>query len=261
MIHPTAIVHKTVKIGDNVRIGPHVRIEEGVTIGDGTEVMDGTIIFSNSIIGDNNQIFPYCIIGGIPQDKKYAGEPSLTLIGDNNIIREFTTIHKPVGKKEKTIIGSDNYIMAYCHIAHNCIVGSNTILVNNVTLGGYAEVGDFAYLSGFVAIHQFTRIGAYSIVGGGYRVIKDVVPFALAAGEPLTIRGVNSVGLRRNGFSKERREMIKDAFRILFKSNLNTKQAIEKIKEEIPMNKDIRMLIEFIETSKRGIVKKGGKDD
>ena len=257
MIHPTAIVSKESNIDKDVEIGPFCIIEKGVRIEKGTVVMNGVVIRKGTIIGKNNKIFPYVIIGEEPQDKSYRKEDTEVEIGNGNEIREFVTIHRAVGEGKKTKIGDKNYIMTYSHIGHNAKVGNSTIIVNGATLGGYAEVGSYAYLSAYVALHQFTRVGAYAIVGGGYRVIKDVIPFALAAGEPLRIVSVNTVGLRRNNFSQERREIIKDTFRILFRSNLNTRQAIEKIENQMPMNEDIRLIIDFIKTSKRGIVKGG----
>jgi len=257
MIHPTAIVSKESNIDKDVDIGPFCIIEEGVRIEGETIIMNGVIIRKGTTIGKNNKIFPYVIIGEEPQDKSYQGENTEVEIGDGNDIREFVTIHRAVGVGKKTTLGNRNYIMAYSHIGHNAKVGNNTIIVNGATLGGYAEVGSYAYLSAYVALHQFARVGAYAIVGGGYRVIKDVIPFALAAGEPLRIVSVNTVGLRRNNFSQKRRETIKETFNLLFRSNLNTHQAIERIENQMPMNEDVKLIIDFIKTSKRGIVKGG----
>ncbi len=255
MIHPSSFISKNAHIGKNVKIGPYCTIEENVYIDDGTEIGNGVIIKKNTKIGKNNKISHYVIIGEEPQDKNFKNEETSVEIGDNNIIREFTTIHRACGEGNKTIIGSNNYIMCYTHFGHNAHVGSNTIIVNNATLGGYAVVEDYAYLSAFVAVHQFTRVGKYAIVGGGYCVRNDVVPFAMAAGEPLRIVGINTVGLKRNNFSQERIDKIKDAFKIIFWSGLITKDAIERLKEA--NNEDIRYLIEFIENSKRGITKGG----
>lgn len=248
-IHPNAVIEK------DVIVAPNCVIEEKVKIGSGTSIGEGAIIKNRTEIGKDNEIHPYTIIGNTPQDKSYKGEGGKVVIGNNNIIREFTTIHLSVGKDTKTLIGDNNYIMAYAHIAHNCIVGNNVLLVNGATLGGHVEVEDYAYISAFVPVHQWVRIGAYSLIGGGFRITKDLIPYALAADSPIRVVSPNFVGLRRNGFSNEQIENIKNAYRILFRSNLNTRQAIEKLIEEFDGNKDIERIINFINKSKRGIVK------
>jgi UDP-N-acetylglucosamine acyltransferase len=248
-IHPKAIIE------NDVIVAPNCIIEEKVKIGSGTSIGEGAIIKNGTEIGKNNEIHPYSIIGNTPQDKSYKGECGKVVIGNNNIIREFTTIHLSVGKDTETLVGDNNYIMAYAHIAHNCIVGNNVLLVNGATLGGHVEVEDYAYISAFVPIHQWVRIGAYSLIGGGFRITKDLIPYALAADSPIRVVSPNFVGLRRNGFSNKQIENIKNAYRTLFRSNLNTKQAIEKLMEEFDGNKDIERIINFINKSKRGIVK------
>ncbi|RKZ22304.1 acyl-[acyl-carrier-protein]--UDP-N-acetylglucosamine O-acyltransferase [bacterium] len=239
----------------NVKIAESAVIEDDVEIGEGTVIKEGVIIRSGTRIGKNNIIFPYAVIGEEPQDLRFRGERSGVIIGDGNIIREFVTIHRAAGEGENTIIGNGNYLMAYVHVGHNARIGNGAILVNGATLGGYAEVHDHAYISANVAVHQFTRVGEYAIVGGGFRVTKDVIPYALAAGEPLRIYGVNFLGLRRCGFSQEKREIIKEAIRILTRMGLNTSQAVECIRRELPDIEEIRKLLRFIETSKRGIAK------
>lgn len=253
MIDRTSIISKKAEIGNNVSIGPYCIIEDDVIIGEGTTLGTGTVVKKDTKIGKNNRIFHYVIIGEEPQDKNFKNERSFVEIGDNNIIREFVTIHRACGEGNKTIIGSKNYIMCYTHFGHNVIIGSNTIIVNNGTLGGYSIIEDYAYLGGLTGVHQFTRIGKYAIVGAGYSVRNDVVPFAMAVGEPLRIIGLNLIGLKRNNFSQERIDKIKDAYKILFWSGLNTKDALEKLKEY--NNEDIRYLIKFIEQSKRGITR------
>jgi len=248
-------IHSKAVIGKDVILAPNCIIEEKVKIGSGTSIGEGVIIKNGTEIGKNNEIHPYAIIGNTPQDKSYKGEGGKVVIGNNNIIREFTTIHLSVGKNTETLVGDNNYIMAYAHIAHNCIVGNNVLLVNGATLGGHVEVEDYTYISAFVPIHQWVRIGAYSLIGGGFRITKDLIPYALAADSPIRVVSPNFVGLRRNGFSKEQIENIKHAYRILFRSNLNTKQAIEKLMEEFDGNEDIERIINFINKSKRGIVK------
>lgn len=252
-------VHPDADIGEDVKLGHGCVIEEDVKIGRGTTIGPGVIIKSGVEIGKNNEIHAYAVIGDTPQDKSYAGDRGKIVIGNSNIIREFTTIHIAVGKDKETVIGDQNYIMAYCHVAHNCRLGNQILLVNGATLGGYVEVQDYVYISAFVPVHQWVKIGAYSIIGGGFRITKDLIPYALAAGSPLRVVSPNFIGLRRNGFSSEQIEAIKQAFRILFRSNLNTKQAIQRLEEEFNGNKDIEKIIFFINKSKRGIVKGGSK--
>ena len=248
-------IHPEAKIAKGVKIGPGCLIEKDVTIGKGTIIAKGVIIKSGVQIGEGNEIHPYAVIGDMPQDKRPEKEKGKVIIGNSNIIREFTTINLPAGEGTETKIGNDNYLMSYSHVAHNCKIGNNVLLVNGATLGGYVEVEDFAYISAFVPVHQWVKIGAYSLIGGGLRIIKDLIPFAMAAGSPLRVVSYNSRGLRRNGFSRERIEEIKKAFRILFRSGLNTKQAVEKLKNDFKENKDIKRIIKFINESKRGIVK------
>jgi UDP-N-acetylglucosamine acyltransferase len=248
-------IHPEAKIQAGVQIAPGCLIEKDVIIGSGTIIAQGTIIKNGVEIGKNNEIHPYTVIGDTPQDKSHKNILGKIVIGDSNVIREFTTIHLPVGEKAETKIGNKNYLMAYSHVAHNCRVGNNVLLVNGATLGGFVEVEDFAYISAFVPVHQWVKIGAYSIIGGGLRIIKDLVPFAMAAGSPLKVVSYNSRGLRRNGFSPERIEEIKKAFRILFRLKLNTKQALKKLKEEFQGNEDVDHIIKFISESKRGILK------
>jgi len=248
-------VHPEAKIAKDVQIDSGCRIEKDVVIGSGTTIARGAIIKNGVRIGEKNEIHSYAIIGDTPQDKSPEKETGKVIIGDSNVIREFATIHLPVGEETETRIGNENYLMAYSHVAHNCKVGNNVLLVNGATLGGFVEVEDFAYISAFVPVHQWVRIGAYSIIGGGLRIIKDLVPFAMAAGSPLRVVSYNSRGLRKYGFSDERLDEIKKAFRILFRSKLNTNQAVGKLKEEFKDNKDIVRIINFINQSKRGIVK------
>ncbi|MEA1912886.1 MAG: acyl-ACP--UDP-N-acetylglucosamine O-acyltransferase [candidate division WOR-3 bacterium] len=248
-------VHPDVQVDRDVQIAPGSIIEKDVKIGRGSRIERGAIIKSGVEIGKNNEIHSYAVIGDTPQDKGYKGESGKVIIGDSNIIREFTTIHIPVGKGKETRIGDHNYLMAYSHIAHNCIVGNNVLLVNGATLGGYVEVEDYTYISAFVPVHQWVRIGAYSLIGGGLRITKDLVPYALAADFPLRVISPNFIGLRRNGFSGDRIQRIKQAFHILFRSKLNTKQAIKRLEDEFEEDRDIQRIITFINKSKRGIVK------
>ncbi|HOK41303.1 MAG TPA: acyl-ACP--UDP-N-acetylglucosamine O-acyltransferase [bacterium] len=262
-ISKTSNIHKNAIIGENVFIGDYVYIGENVKIGNNVKIFNNVIIDGNTIINDGNQIYHYSIIGTPPQDKKYAGEKSFLYIGKNNIIREFCTIHSPTNEKKHdfetalntkegiTYIGDNNFFMTGTHIAHNCILGSNIIMANNSALAGHCIVYDNANIGAFVIIHQFTQIGEFSMIGSGFRVAKDVIPFALAAGYDFKIMKVNSIGLRRNGFSADDINEIKKIFKILLWSNYNVSQALEKLSEI--NNKYSRRIIEFIKKSKRGI--------
>jgi UDP-N-acetylglucosamine acyltransferase len=248
-------IHLKAKIAEDVKLDSGCLIEEDVVIEKGTRIAKGVIIKSGVRVGENNDIHPYAVIGDIPQDKRREKNTGKVIIGDSNTIREFVTINLPIGEGAETKVGNSNYLLAYSHVGHNCRIGNNVLLVNGATLGGYAEVEDFAYISAFVPVHPWVKIGAYSLIGGGFRIIKDLVPFALAAGSPLRVISYNSRGLRRNKFSPERIEEIKKSFQILFRSGLNTKQAIEKLRENFNNNKDINHIIKFINESRRGIVK------
>jgi UDP-N-acetylglucosamine acyltransferase len=248
-------IHPSSKIGKNVEIGDNSYIGEDVIIGDNTKIGRNVIIEGPCKIGKNNVIFHNVVIGLEPQDFKYKGEKTYVEIGDNNIIREFVSIHKSTGEGNKTIIGNNNYIMAYAHIAHNCKIGDGAIIVNSVQLAGHVEIGDYAYVSGLVGVHQFTRIGAYSIVSGMSRINQDVLPFSMVEGNPAYLVGINLVGLRRRGFSEERIRIISQAFKFIRDPKLNLKDALNEIKK-LPQNEDIKMLIEFIESSKRGVIKR-----
>lgn len=256
-IHNTSIVSDSAKIEEGVEIGPFCIIEDEVIIGKNTKIVSHCIIESGTEIGSNNYIGRGTIIGGLPQDVKFKGEKSKVVIGNNNVIREYVTINRACGEGEKTEIGDNNYIMTQVHFGHNCKVGSNTIITNNTALAGYVEVEDAAIISGLVGVHQFVRIGKYSMTGGLSAVRQDVPPYSLVVGNPAYLAGINSVGLRRAGFSSSRVNDIKNAFRILFMSGLNMKDAIESIKDKMGTNEDISYLISFLQKSKRGITKWG----
>jgi len=254
-IHKAAIIHKNAVIGDNVKIGPFAVIDEHVEIGTGTEIGPSVHITGWTRIGEGCKIHHGASLGNYPQHVDFRGEKSFLNIGKQNIIREFVTIHRATGEGQSTTIGDDNFIMAYVHIAHNCKIGNHTIIANGSQLAGFVEVEDFAFISGLCPIHQFVRIGAYSMIGGGYRVSKDVPPYALVADNPLRVCGLNIVGLRRHGFDNEAIEVLKQAFKIIFFSSFNTTQAIKEVRQNLPMTAEINHLIEFIERSKRGVIK------
>lgn len=253
MIHSTAIVDKGAIIGKEVKIGPYSIIEEGVEILEGTEIGQGCQIKSGVKIGKSCKIYEYASVGNPPQDTKYKGEEIRVQIGNHNIIREFVTIHGGTGST--TIIGDNNFLMAYVHIAHNCELGNNIIIANATQISGFVTVEDYAFISGLCPIHQFVRIGCYSMIAGGYRVPKDVIPYALAASDPLQIYGLNIIGLRRHKFKPETIKILKQAFTILLFSGFNTSQAISRIKDTLPSIQEITHLVDFIQNSKRGIVK------
>lgn len=257
-IHATAVVHPSAKLGEGVQVGPYAVIGAHTQIGDGTSIGSHAVIESFTSIGRDCQIFPHAVVGGVPQDLKYAGEESLTLIGDRNVIREFATINRATGEGEVTRIGDDNLIMAYVHVAHNCIVGSGIVLANNVTLAGHVEVEDFVTIGGLVGIHQFCRIGSMAMVGAMSRITQDVPPYMTAEGNPPKVFGPNTIGLRRRGVSAESRTAIKRAYRLLYRSGLNATQAVAEMEAmaEVP---EVKHLMDFVRTNTRGLVGRTAK--
>ncbi len=253
-IHPTAIVDPTADLGSNISIGPYSIIEANVLIGDNTTIGNHVSICDGTHIGQDCRIFHSSVIGEIPQDLKFGGEKTETIIGDRTTIREYATINKGTDALGKTEVGSDTLLMAYVHIAHDCIVGDNAILANMATLGGHVEIGDWASLGGGVLVHQFTKIGAHAFIGGGFRAVQDVPPFILCAEEPLKFQGVNRIGLKRRGFSVEERNIIKNAYQIYFRSGLNRNDALSKIETDIPPSEYKNQIIDFIRSSERGII-------
>ncbi len=255
MMHNTAIIHPKAKLAKNVSVGPHTIIGEHVSIGENTKIGANCLIDGCTTIGGDCEIFTGAVIGSITQDKKYKGGQALLKIGDRNKIREYVTINLSTDSKDRTLIGNDNLIMAYAHIAHNCKVGNDVTLVNASTLAGYVEVEDEAIVGGLAAIHQFVRMGRLVIVGGCSKVVQDIVPYSMADGHPAKIYGINSVGLDRADIKPAIKLRIKKAFKILFSMKLNTKSAIAKIKQEIPECKEVSYLIKFVNSSKRGIAR------
>ncbi len=252
-IHKTAIIGENAVIGKRVKIGAYSIIEDGVEIGDGCEIGRYVCIKRGTKMGENNRIYEGAIIGGEPQDIGFKSSKSFVKIGSDNIIREFVTIHRAAGEGKETTIGNGNFLMAYCHIGHDVKIGNGVIIANATQLSGFVRVYDYAFLSGLCPVHQFVRIGSYSIIGGGYRIPKDVLPYSLSAGDPLRVRGINIVGLKRHNFDKDTIDIIKRAFGILLSKELNTHQAIQKIKKEVPQIDEIKEIITFIESSERGV--------
>lgn len=256
MIHKLSDVHPSAKIADQVEIGPFTSIAADVEIGEGTWIGPNVTIMDGARIGANCRIFPGAVISAVPQDLKFDGEQTTVEIGDRTTIRECVTINRGTKAYGKTTIGEDCLIMAYVHIAHDCIIGNRVILVNSVALAGHVEVGDWAIISGLSAVHQFVKIGNHVMVGGGAMVRKDVPPMITAAGDPLTYAGVNSVGLRRRNYSNEEIRQVQDIYRIIYQSGKNISQAVEVVKSEFVGNALAQEIIDFISASDRGLIRK-----
>ncbi len=252
-VHGAAIVHDGAELGKDVTIGPYSVIGPDVKIGEGTSVASNVLIEGLTTIGAGNTIFHGAVLGTPPQDLKYRGARTLVRIGDNNIIREYATVNAATNEGDATSVGSGCLLMAYSHIAHDCIIGDNVILANAVNLAGHVTIHDHAILGGMVPVHQFVRIGVHSFVGGGSRVAKDVLPYVKVAGSPPKVMGLNTVGLKRRGFEDFQLERIKAAYRLIYRSGLNVTQAIERIEIEIEPSEEIEIFLDFIRGSQRGI--------
>lgn len=256
-VHPTAVVDSQARIDPSALIGPFAVIGPEVEIGERTEVGAHTVIEGPTRIGRRNRIFPFCTIGLIPQDLKFRGERSEVIIGDDNRIREFASIHRGTeGGGALTRIGNANLIMAYAHVAHDCLLGDDVILGNGATLAGHVVIDNHARVGAFCGVHQFCRIGRHAFIGGYTVVTQDVLPYSRTVHERgAKVYGVNTVGLRRQGFSDERIERLNQAMRLLTQSKLNTSQALEKIRESVARDEDIDVLVRFVETAERGVIK------
>ena len=237
MISPLAYVSPKAQIGKNVTIDAFAYIDDNV------------------IIGDNCHIFPHAVIGCIPQDLKFKGEETWTIIGDNCVLREFVTIHRGTASKGKTVVGNNNLIMAYCHVAHDCVLGNNIIMSNATQLAGEVVVDDFAIIGGGTLVHQFSHIGGHVMIQGGSKINKDIPPYIIVARDPIAYCGINSVGLNRRGFSSDQIHTIQDAYRILYQDALMTAKALETIEATLPQSVEIDMIVNFVRNSERGIVR------
>jgi len=257
-IHPAAEVHARAKLDVGVRVGPYAFISQDVTVGRNTRILANVFIDGQTEIGADCFFSPFSSIGTEPQDFTYKGEKTLVRIGDRNIFREFITVNRGTVKgKGQTLIGNDNYFMAYSHIAHDCLVGNEITFINGASLSGHVTVDDYTTVGAFTGVHQFCRIGKYAFIGGYSAITQDVLPFSRVAGiRPILLFGVNIIGLRRRGFSNERIKVLKEMFKIIFYSDLNTSQAVEKIKEQFSPSEDEDAIINFIQSSQRGIIKK-----
>ncbi len=256
MIHATALIHPDAKLADDVEVGAYSIVGEHVEIGAGTWIGPHVVISGHTRIGKHNRIFQFNSLGEIPQDMKYKNEPTRLEIGDNNTIREFCTFN--IGTAQDagvTRIGSDNWIMAYVHIAHDCQVGSHTIMANGATLGGHVHVGDWAFLGGLSGVHQFVRIGAHAMTGFQTRLSQDLPPYVTAADSPAVAHGINSEGLKRRGFSSESIMTIKRAYKTLYKSGLSLDDAKAALQSQSPEHPELQLLVDFLATSERGIVR------
>ena len=243
------------KLARNLVLEPFVTIEKNVEIGSGTWIGSNVTIMEGARIGKNCEIFPGAVISAIPQDKKFKGEESLAIIGDNTVIRECATVNRATKVTGKTIVGNNCLIMAYAHIAHDCVIGDNSIIVNNVALGGHVDIGEYAIVGGLTADHQFFKIGKHSIVSGGSLVRKDVPPYVKAGREPLSFVGINSIGLRRRSFSDEEIGEIQEIYRVLYQKNNNNTQAINKIEIDFKISIIRDEIIDFVKKSVRGIMR------
>lgn len=255
MNQPLAYIHPGAKIATNVVVEPFTTIHNNVHIGSGTWIGSNVTIMEGARIGKNCRVFPGAVISAIPQDLKFDGEDSLVIIGDNTTIRECVTVNRGTKALGKTQIGDNCLIMATSHIAHDCVIGNNCILANGSVIAGHVTVGDFAILSGLVAVHQFIHIGQHALVSGGSLVRKDVPPFTKAGKEPLSFVGINSIGLRRRGFSTEKIREVQNIYRILYQKNFNTSQALGKLEAEMEATTERDQIILFIKNSQRGIMK------
>ncbi|HSI85243.1 MAG: acyl-ACP--UDP-N-acetylglucosamine O-acyltransferase [Candidatus Methylacidiphilales bacterium] len=255
MIHPTAIIDPAARIGHDVEIGPYCVIGAGVELGDRCRLMHHVSLEGPTRIGPANIFHPFTVIGARTQDLKYTVEPTYLEIGSGNNFREFCTVHRATAPGNATRIGSGNNFLAYSHVAHDCIVGNHCIFSNNATLAGHVVVEDFAIISGLSAVHQFCRLGKLSFVGGCTKIVQDVPPYFIADGNPAAMRAVNVVGLQRQGYSPEQIVEIRNAYRILYDKTLNTSQAVEKLDGEFSNSPAVRVLIDFVKTSSRGIIR------
>ncbi|MBD5193132.1 MAG: acyl-ACP--UDP-N-acetylglucosamine O-acyltransferase [Bacteroides sp.] len=255
MKQPLAYIHPAAKIAPSVVIDPFVTIEANVEIGEGTRIASNVTIMEGARIGKNCTIFPGAVISGIPQDLKFKGEDTLAIIGDNTTIRECVTINRGTAAKGKTVVGNNCLIMAYCHVAHDCIVGDNVIMSNATQLAGEVQVDNFAVIGGGSLVHQFCHIGPHVMLQGGALVNKDIPPYVKAAREPIAYAGVNSIGLRRRGFSGEVIRDIQEIYRYLYLSGLNNSDAIERIEAELPATPERDEIILFVRNAKRGIIR------
>ena len=259
--YPLANVHPEAKIGNNVTIEPFATVQKDVVIGDDCWIGPNAILWDGTRLGKNVKIYPGASVSSIPQDLKFSGEKTETHIGDNTVIREYVTISRGTNDKWKTVIGKNCLLMAYVHVAHDCIIGNNCILVNTVQVAGHVTIEDWAIIGGASALHQFVKVGAHVMLSGGSLVRKDVPPFTKAAREPLSYAGINTVGLRRRGFTSEKISEIQEIYRYVFMKGMNITKALEQVEVSIASSEERDYILSFIKTSERGIMKGYGSGD
>lgn len=259
--HSNAYIHPNAKIGENTVVSPFAYIDDDVQVGDNCWIAPHAVLMPGARIGNNCRIFTGAVIASIPQDLKFQGEYSTAEIGDNTTVREYATINRGTKHRKKTVIGKNVLVMSYAHIAHDCIIHDNAIIVNSVQIAGHVEVGEHAIISGMSAVHQFVKIGAHSMITGGSLVRKDVPPFVLAGKEPLCYQGVNLIGLKRRSFSREQISNISNMYKILYENGKNNTQAVEFIQEKFNNSTEKKMLVDFVSTSERGIIRGSNRKD
>ncbi|HEX6939618.1 MAG TPA: acyl-ACP--UDP-N-acetylglucosamine O-acyltransferase [Longimicrobiales bacterium] len=252
-VHPTAVVDPSAELGSDVVVGPYAVIGPNVVIGRGTRIGPHALIERDTVIGADCRIHKGAVLGSDPQDLKFSGEPTQLIIGDRTVVREYATLNRGTAARGRTEIGSDCLLMAYVHVAHDCVLGNHVILSNAVNMGGHVVIEDWAIVGGVTAIHQFVHIGCHAFVGGASRVQKDVAPYVRAAGNPLALYGLNTVGLQRRGFPEEVRRELKRAYRLVFHSSLNVSQALQRAREELAPIPEVVHMLAFIEASERGV--------
>ncbi|HZH03944.1 MAG TPA: acyl-ACP--UDP-N-acetylglucosamine O-acyltransferase [Myxococcaceae bacterium] len=255
-VHPTAIIESGARLHESVEVGPYAVIGSKVSLGAGTTVGSHAVITGRTTLGERNRVFSFASVGAVPQDLKYAGEDTELRIGDDNLIREFSTLNIGTsGGGGITRIGNRNLFMVYSHVAHDCVVGSSCVLANSATLAGHVEIGDHVTLGGLSAVHQFTRIGSFAFISGGAMVTMDVPPYCTAQGDRAELAGLNAVGLTRGGFSEDQIRHIKEAYKLLFRSKLGLNEAVAKVRAEMGGHSEIDRFLQFIEGSRRGITR------
>jgi UDP-N-acetylglucosamine acyltransferase len=255
MIHSTAVIHPQARIGEGCEIGPYCVVGKDVELGSHCQLHSHVVIDGHTRIGKGNEVFPFVSIGLKTQDLKWKGGVTRTEIGDNNTLREYVTIHSATSDGEVTVVGSNNHILAYCHVAHNCRLGNGIIMSNVATLAGHVVVEDSAVIGGLAAVHQFCRIGKMAIIGGCSKVVQDVPPFMMADGNPAETRTINKVGLERNGVSEEAQSVLRQAYKILFREGLTISNALARIEQGLPKLTEVQHLLDFVRRSERGISK------
>lgn len=254
-VAPYSVIDPAAKIGQDVKIGPFVTIDANVEIGDGTIIDSNVTIHSGARIGKNCHIHSSAVISDVPQDLKFRGEDTVAIIGDNCEIRECVTVHRGTASQGKTVIGNNCLIMAYCHVAHDCFIGNHVIMSNAVQMAGEVHVGDWAVIGGGALIHQFTHIGPHVMVQGGSQLNKDIPPFTMVGRQPISYEGINVVGLRRRGYTEQQIETINEVYRIIYLSKLNNRDALARIEAEVPQSPERDLIVDFVKSSPRGIVR------